>query len=144
VANDDRMDVPAVLEQLNQALELQSRSALQYLLAAGGGQGTHALAVGEQLWNYTQAEFADARPLISKIVALGGEPSVQAAGPSYHKRIEDALDHLIETETEALAALHAVIPHTGQEPASEGLEHLIEHVIMRKQNQVDFLLRARA
>ena len=40
-------------------------------------------------------------------------------------------------------ALHAVIPHSGQEARSEALEHLMEHIIMRKQNQVDWLRRAR-
>ena len=41
-----------------------------------------------------------------------------------------------------VAALHAVIPHSGQEPRSEALEHLLEHVIMRKQQQLDFLALA--
>jgi hypothetical protein len=41
-----------------------------------------------------------------------------------------------------VAALHAVIPHTGQEPRSEALEHRMEHLIMRKQEQVDTLRRA--
>jgi len=36
-----------------------------------------------------------------------------------------------------------VIPHSGEEPRSEALEHLMEHLIMRKQNQVDWLRRAR-
>ena len=53
------------------------------------------------------------------------------------------MDALIESEDEAIAALHAVIPYSGQEPRSEALEHLMEHLIMRKQNQVDWL-RARA
>ncbi len=42
---------------------------------------------------------------------------------------------------EVIEALHAVIPHTGQEGRSEALEHLLEHVIMRKQEQVDALQR---
>jgi hypothetical protein len=53
------------------------------------------------------------------------------------------MDALIESEDEAIAALHAVIPYSGQEPRSEALEHLMEHLIMRKQNQVDWLRRAR-
>jgi bacterioferritin (cytochrome b1) len=138
----EQMDVPAVLDSLNEALRLQYRSALQYLVTAGGGRGTHSLAIGEQLWSYAQAEFADARLVISKIVALGGEPDVEVADIAYHRQVEDGLQHLIEIEEEALAAFHAVIPDTGQEPGSEALEHLMEHVIMRKQNQVDFLIRA--
>ena len=42
-----------------------------------------------------------------------------------------------------IAALHEVIPDSGQEPRSKLLEHLMEHLIMRKQNQVDWLRRAR-
>jgi hypothetical protein len=50
---------------------------------------------------------------------------------------------LIETETEAIEALQSGIEPTGREGSSEALEHLLEHLIMRKQNQIDFLLRAR-
>ena len=54
----------------------------------------------------------------------------------------EVIRRLIVNEEEALAALHAVIPDTGQEPRSEALEHRIEHLIMRKQEQVDTLIRA--
>jgi hypothetical protein len=36
--------------------------------------------------------------------------------------------------------LQAAIEPTGREGRSEALEHTLEHLIMRKQNQVDFLL----
>ena len=55
----------------------------------------------------------------------------------------DAVGWLIETEEEAIDALQAAIEPTGREGRSEALEHTLEHLIMRKQNQVDFLLRAR-
>jgi hypothetical protein len=55
------------------------------------------------------------------------------------ERLASAVDALIDAEDETIAALHKVIPHSGQEPRSEALEHLI----MRKQNQVDWLRRAR-
>ena len=35
-----------------------------------------------------------------------------------------------------------MIEHSGQEPRSEALEHLLEHLIMRKQQQADFLWHA--
>ncbi len=38
-----------------------------------------------------------------------------------------------------MASLHAVISSSGQEPRSEALEHLIEYVLMRKQQQWDYL-----
>jgi bacterioferritin (cytochrome b1) len=138
----ERMDVPAVLDSLNEALRLQYRSTLQYLVVSGGGRGFHSIAIGEELWRYAQAELADTRLIINKIVALGGTPVVDTADVTYVPDITASVKHLIEIEEEALSALHRVIPDTGQEPGSEALEHLVEHLIMRKQTQVDFLIRA--
>ena len=143
MSDDETMDVPAALEELNRALRLQRRSVMQFLLAAGGSKGIEGMSLSDQLWRYAEAEFADTRMLVSKIVALGGEPDLTNESLEYVKDIGKTLDHLIEIEEETLAALHAVIPHTGQEPGSEALEHLVEHLIMRKQNQLDFLIRAR-
>jgi bacterioferritin (cytochrome b1) len=142
MSDPDPMDVPEVLDRLGDALRLQYRSVLHYLLVSGGGRGFHAMAIGEQLARYAEDELADARLLISKIVALGGRPVTEIAPLAYEPEVKDGLRALIKTEEETLAALHAVIPPTGQEPGSEALEHLIEHLIMRKQNQVDFLIRA--
>ena len=143
MSDEELMDVPAAIEQLNASLRGQRRAAMQFLLASAGAKGIEAMALGDQLWRYAEAEFADTRMLVSKIVALGGDPDVTPVEMSYITDIGKTLDHLIEIEEETLAALHAVIPHTGQEPGSEALEHLVEHVIMRKQNQLDFLIRAR-
>jgi hypothetical protein len=54
----------------------------------------------------------------------------------------EALQALIEMENEALEALQAAIEPTGREAASEAIEHRLEHTVMRKQEQVDYLLRA--
>ena len=51
------------------------------------------------------------------------------------------LDRIREGETEALQALQAIISPAGDVRAGEALEHLLEHTIMRKQEQVDFLSR---
>jgi hypothetical protein len=39
--------------------------------------------------------------------------------------------------------VQAAIEPTGREGRSEALEHMLQHLIMRKQDQVDFLMRAR-
>jgi hypothetical protein len=80
---------------------------------------------------------------VEKITALGGDPTTKVGKLAWDPSPAKALDHLIETEDEVTEALHAVIPHSGQEAASEALEHLMEHIIMRKQNQIDWLRRAR-
>jgi bacterioferritin (cytochrome b1) len=139
----DPMDVPKVLECLNRALVLQQRSVLQLTLGSGSMFGLEYQAVGAQLWTFARAELEDTRLLVEKITALGGDPTVEVGTGSWSSDPAETVDALIESEDEAIASLHAVIPHSGQEPRSEALEHLMEHLIMRKQNQVDWLRRAR-
>jgi len=139
----DPMDIEKVLEALNRALELQQRSVLQLTMGAGSMFGLEFQAVGSELWLYARAELDDTKLLVEKICALGGDPSTDVAPLRWSDDPGAAVDALIESEDETIAALHAVIPYSGQEPRSEALEHLMEHLIMRKQNQVDWLRRAR-
>ncbi len=140
---EEKLDVEAAVEKLNAALALQYRSALQYSLTSGGLFGFEFQALGDRLWAYGQAELADARLLVEKIVALEGSPTTEVAELKWTGDPGDAVGWLIETEETAVEALQAAIEPTGREGRSEALEHTLEHLIMRKQNQVDFLLRAR-
>jgi len=137
------MDTDKVLEQLNVGLELQLRSLLQFTQASGSMFGLEVQGVAEKMWTFAQDELEDTRLLVEKITALGGDPTTKVGELKWEPDPGKALDHLIETEDETTEALHAVIPHSGQEARSEALEHLMEHIIMRKQNQVDWLRRAR-
>ena len=138
----DPMDVERVLAGLNAALPLQYRSALHYALTAGSVSGFSFQALGDRMWPFAEAELHDARLLVEKIVGLGGDPTTDIAPMRWSADPGEAVAALIEGEDECLAALHDIIPYTGQEPRSEALEHLLEHLILRKQNQVDFLRRA--
>ena len=137
------MDTEKVLEQLNRGLELQLRSLLQFTQASGSVFGIEVQGVAGKLWEFAQHELQDTRLLVEKITALGGDPTTEVAELEWDPRPEQTLARLIEMEDEVTEALHAVIPHSGQEAASEALEHLMEHIIMRKQNQIDWLRRAR-
>lgn len=139
--SEETLDKQAAIERLNAALELQYRSALQYSLGAAGLVGIEAQAIGAKLTSFGDEELADARLLIEKIVSFEGEPTVSVAPLRYSPRPQDALAWLIECEEEAIEALQGAIEPTGREGRSEALEHLLEHVIMRKQHQVDFLTR---
>ncbi len=140
--DNDPMDVPAVLKELRAALRLQQRSVLQYTLASGGIVGLAFQGLADRIFGYAADELRDARLLVEKIAGLGGEPSTDVAPLRWTADADQAVDWLIESEQETIASLHAVIPETGEEPRSEALEHLMEHMILRKQSQVDFLLRA--
>jgi bacterioferritin (cytochrome b1) len=138
----DPMEVEEALEALNTALALQARSALAFTHVAGGVRGLAYQAVGSDLWRFATEELDDLRRLVEKVVALGGEPSTEVAEVRAHESLEDAVSWLVDIESETVAALAEVIPYTGNEGPGEALEHLLEHIIMRKQEQVDYLVRA--
>jgi bacterioferritin (cytochrome b1) len=138
----EQMNVTAVREKLAQALRLQYRSVLQYAVTAASIVGMEYQAFADRLWLFAQSEAGDLRLLAEKLVALEGEPPVRAPDLRAEADPRKALEWLIESETELIERLQDVIPETGHEGASEALEHLLEHVIMRKQNQVDFMVRA--
>jgi bacterioferritin (cytochrome b1) len=128
---------------LNKALELQYRSVVQYTLTSGSLFGFEFQSLGDRFWQFARAELDDARKLVEKITSLGGEPAVAVADARWSGDPGDAVEWLIESESETIEALRASIEPTGREGRSEALEHLLEHMILRKQDQVDFLLRAR-
>jgi bacterioferritin (cytochrome b1) len=140
---EERLDVEEAVSRLNDALELQYRSAHQYTLSSGSLFGFEFQSLGDRLWDYAKAELADARKLVEKIVALGGSPATEVAALEWSGEPDAAVDRLIETESEAVETLQRAIEPTGREGRSEALEHMLEHVIMRKQDQIDFLVRAR-
>src|SRR5215217_2410936 len=111
---DERMDVEAQIACLNRALRLQHRSVLQYSLVAGSVIGLEYQAHADKMRKHAASELEDATRLVEKIAALGGDPTTEVAE----------------------------IKPTGREAASEAVEHRLEHMIMRKQEQVDYLLRA--
>ena len=133
------MDVEKVLAGLDTALCLQARSTIRMTLLAGSLRGLGALAARDRLREFALAESEDLARLTEKASALGGRPAAEVGRIAVDPDPEVSLPELLQAEQEAIAALHAVIPATGQESRSEALEHLLEHMIMRKQQQVDFL-----
>jgi bacterioferritin (cytochrome b1) len=139
----DPLDRDEALERLGHALPLQLRSANAYTIAAGSLTGFEYVGLGEQLWRFAQAELDDIRRLVEKVTTLDGRPPSSA--PSFELPADPpgAIEALIGFEREAIESLQDVIPATGHTGDSEALEHRLEHTIMRKQEQVDALERAR-
>jgi bacterioferritin (cytochrome b1) len=142
MADEEKLDEKEAVKRLNAALELQYRSALQYSLTASSLIGFEAQAVGAQLTEFGDEELSDCRRLIEKVVSFGGEPTTEIAALRYDRDPNAALSYLVECEREAIELLQKAIEPTGREGRSEALEHQLEHLIMRKQRQVDFLERA--
>jgi bacterioferritin (cytochrome b1) len=138
----DPLDVDLALDRLGTALPLQLRSAAAYTIAAASITGFEYLGLTELLWRFAQADLDDARRLTEKIVTLGGSPVDSVSGFGLPSDGPGIVGRLIELEREAVEALQDTIPATGHTGDSEALEHRLEHIIMRKQEQVDTLLRA--
>jgi bacterioferritin (cytochrome b1) len=143
VTPEETLDTKGAIRRINEALRLQYRSALGYTVASASLFGFEFQSLGDRLWEYGKAELEDARMLVEKVVALGGEPNTTVAKLEWTGNPEKAINWLIAIEEEAIETLQAAIEPTGREGRSEALEHMLEHVIMRKQGQVDFLVRAR-
>jgi|GEM_PF-1075474 len=139
---EERLDEEQAIERLNVALERQYRSALQYSVVASSLRGLEAQALHALLTEFGDEELDGARRLIEKIVSFDGEPTTEVAEIRFQSAIDEALAWLIECEQEGVEALQAAIEPTGREGRSEALEHMLEHLIMRKQRQIDFMQRA--
>jgi bacterioferritin (cytochrome b1) len=136
------MDVEAAIAGLNRALALELRGAVGLTLAAGGATGIPYMGLAEHYRKWAGDALEDAGRLVDKIVALGGTPDAQVADPGFEAEPERMIERLIASEEEAIEALREIIPATGSEGRGEALEHLLEHLILRKQDQADFLRRA--
>ena len=141
MSDAEPMKVAAAVAKLNAALALQYRSAIEHTVIAGSLTGVQWQPLESLLWSFAESELDDARRMVQKVVAIGGTPTPDVAPFTLPDSPEAALRQLIDHECETLAAFHAVIPDTGQEPRSEAMEHRLEHLIMRKQEQVDTLRR---
>ncbi|HEU5104976.1 MAG TPA: ferritin-like domain-containing protein [Solirubrobacterales bacterium] len=139
--SEEKLDEKEAVKRLNAALELQYRSALQYSLTASSLTGIEAQALGSHLTGFGDLELADARRLVEKIVSFGGDPTTKVAELRFDRNAKSALRWLAECEEAAVEALQEAIEPTGRDGRSEALEHLMEHLILRKQTQVDFLNR---
>jgi bacterioferritin len=142
MSSDEKMAVEAQIECLNQALRLQHRSVLMYSITAGSVIGLEYQAHAEKMSAHALSELEDATRLAEKVTALGGQPTTDVGEFEFTADPAKAIDRLIDCEAETLEAIQAAIEPTGREAASEAVEHRLEHMIMRKQEQVDYLLRA--
>lgn len=138
----DPMEVADVHETLSKAINAQAETVLTMAVLAGTLRGVGGAAIKQSLRGFVQSELEDTYQLIEKLSALGGTVTIQVGEIDVPTDPDEGIRALLDHEVEAISALHAVIPHSGQEPRSEALEHLLEHAIMRKQQQVDFLWHA--
>lgn len=139
----DALDVGAAVEGLRAALPLQLRSAVAYTLAAASLSGFEHVGLAPLLASAAEADLVDARRLAEKLATLGGRAPQRVPDPRLPQGSKAIVRRLIALEAETIEKLQDIIPATGHTGESEALEHRLEHMIMRKQEVVDALERAR-
>jgi bacterioferritin (cytochrome b1) len=139
----DPLDVGAAIEGVRAALPLQLRSAVAYTLAAASLTGYEHVGLAPLLASAAEADLVDARRLAEKLATLGGRAPQSVPDPRLPQGSKAVVRRLIAIETETIEKLQDIIPATGHTGDSEALEHRLEHMIMRKQEVVDALERAR-
>jgi bacterioferritin (cytochrome b1) len=136
------MDVQKTLKGLNRALALQLRSVVQLTLAGGSATGIAFVGLADLYSQWARHEVEDAGRLAEKIVSVGGEPETKPAAAGWDADPVKMAKRLVKCEEETIEAIRKTIAPAGDFGPGEALEHTFEHMIMRKQSQVDRLQRA--
>jgi len=131
-----------VASGLNRALPLQARDAIAASLAAGILPGVEGIALREPLRRMAAAEIADLERLSGRVASLGASPTVRVQKVELPKTLKPALRALRDMQRETLDALVAAIPADADDAEGEATEHLLEHVIARKRDDLELLERA--
>lgn len=138
----DPLDVEQAVRGLRAAVPLQLRSAVAHTLAAAALTGFRFAWLAPLLRDAGEADLADARRLVEKLVTLGGRVPQNVPDPRLPSAPRAIVRRVIALESETIEQLQDIIPATGHTGPSEALEHRLEHMIMRKQELVDALERA--
>jgi bacterioferritin (cytochrome b1) len=137
------IDPRATIDGLNAVLPLQARSALQLAIASGALTGLAGAALSDRLAAMAAAELAEVGRMAAKIVALGGEPTLKVAPLRWPSGTGAVLDWLAKSERETIDAFVKAIPDDADDAPGEAMEHVLEHAIQRKIEQVELLERVR-
>ena len=127
---------------LDECLALQARDAVATALAAGMLAGPEGIALREPLRRMAEDELHDVERLSARIVSLGGKPRVEFEALALPKAWKSGLRALVDFHRKTLETLVEAIPADADDVEGEATEHLLEHVIARKRDDVELLERA--
>lgn len=135
-------DANALADALNRALALVARDAVALAAAAGTLPGPGGIALGERLRAMAAASLDDVERLAARVVALGGTPAIGHEQPNLSKGFDASVKRLLADGQATLEALVEAIPADADDVEGEATEHLLEHVIARRRDELEILERA--
>ncbi len=135
-------DPSTLVTALNRALPLVARDALALAVAAGTLPGPDGVALSASLREMAAANLHDVERLSARVGSLGGAPALAVDNLKLPETWAAAVKRLLADGAEALQALVAAIPADADDPEGEATEHLLEHVIARRRDDLELLERA--
>ncbi len=135
-------DTDALVKALNRALPMVARDALALAIATGTLPGADGIVLAGPLRAMAVAELGNVERLAARVVSLGGTPSVAVEGPKLPKAWAAAVKRLLADGQATLDALVEAIPADADDAEGEATEHLLEHVIARKRDDLELLERS--
>ena len=135
-------DPRALTVALNRALPLLARDAVALATAAGTLPGAEGIALSERLRAMAAGTLGDVERVAARIATLGGTPSLRFDEPKMPRGWTAAVRRLLADGRETLDALVDAIPADADDAEGEATEHLLEHVIARRRDDLELLERA--
>ena len=135
-------DPAATARDLDACLDLLARDAVSAAMAAGALPGPEGVALREPLRRMAEDDIRDVERLVARMVSLGGKPRAKVDAISLQKTWKSALRALVGSQRQTLDALVNAIPADADDAEGEATEHLLEHMIARKRDDMELLERA--
>ena len=137
----DSTDPKALIDALNRTLPLVARDALSLAAAAGTLPGPEGVSLTIPLREMAAANLRDVERLAARIASLGGTPALSVDTPNLPKTWNASVKRLLADGQATLEALVDAIPADADDAEGEATEHLLEHMVARKRDDLELLER---
>ena len=135
------MDVPKMIDALNQSLSLEYAAVIQYYQHGFLLQGPEREYMGDFFRDKSKKTLeTHVKRLGEKIVALDGLPTVEPATIRQAADLKEMLRQALELEREAQAAHHNALKLAqGDKPEEIALRFMLEDMVEDEQRDIDTL-----
>ena len=138
----EKTDPSSLADALNRALPMVARDAVGLAVVAGTLPGPQGVALSGPMRDMAAANLRDVERLAARIGSLGAAPAVQVEELTVPRTWAASVKRLLADGRATLDALVEAIPADADDAEGEATEHLLEHMVNRKRDELELLERA--
>lgn len=128
------MDMPAVIDQLNEILKHEWTGVVQYLQASFNIEGVYREVYADKFEDDAKESFGHAKLVGDKIVALGGVPAATRNEIKQSKDLKEILEYSLAFEAKAVEMYTRAIEMS---EGNRALVVFLEDILKEEQEGVD-------